>query len=130
MAKLLQIGASIKRLRKAARLTQGELAEMVGLSRGAVSNIELGNSRAKAERLFDFATALGVSMDELTGYAGESPSLYIQSLAEAHARIVELEQKITNLRGVIGDQAKALVAVERVIGKWRGDVGKGNGDSL
>jgi transcriptional regulator with XRE-family HTH domain len=120
MARLVQIGESIKRLRKAAGLTQAELADMVGMSRVAISNIELGNSRTKAERLFDFATALGVSMDELTGYAGESPSLYIQSLAEAHARIDGLEQKVRNLLGVIGDQDKALAAVERVIGRWRG----------
>lgn len=135
MGRFVQIGASIKRLRKRAGFTQLELAEMVGMSRVAISNIELGNSRAKVERLFDFATALNVSIDELTGYGGESPAPYIKSLADAHARIAELEQKIQNLLGVIGAQSKALVAVERVIERCHADldgrrVNKGNEGSL
>jgi transcriptional regulator with XRE-family HTH domain len=130
MTRFLQIGSSVRRLRKQAGFTQAELAEMVGMSRVAVSNLELGNSRVKAERLFDFAAALGVDLNELTGFAPEAPVLYIKSLADARARIAELEQKIGNLLGVIAAQSKALVAVERVVGKWREDLNKENRGSL
>ena len=115
MTKLVEIGASIRRLRKRAGFTQKELSEMVGLSRVAISNIELGNSRAKAERLFDFAKALDVSVDELMGFTSGEAVPYARSLAEANQRIAELEQRINNLLGVIGAQGKALVVIERVI---------------
>lgn len=127
MTKLVEIGASIRRLRKRAGFTQKELAEMVGMSRVGISNIELGNSRAKAERLFDFARALNVSVDELMGFVSGEAKPYAKSLAEANQRIEELEQKIKNLLAVIGAQGKTLVAIERVIELHHEAVGRSSG---
>lgn len=120
MTKWVRIGASIRRLRKRAKMSQQALADAVGLSRVAISNIEKGRSRTKAERLMDFAGALGVSLDELTGFAVESHETYIRSLAEAIARIAELEQSIENLKLALGDRDRALNVIGGVIERWRG----------
>jgi transcriptional regulator with XRE-family HTH domain len=125
LKKFVQIGASIKRLRRSARLTQAQLAEMVGLSRVAISNIELGNSRTKSDRLFAFADAFGVSIDELTGYAASPPDSYLTSLAAAGDRISELEQIVENLRQELNMKDRALVVIERVVARCRSDDNKG-----
>lgn len=55
----------IKTLREARGLTQGMLAEMAGLSRSQLSEIETERKPANTLRLNAIAAALGVSVDAL-----------------------------------------------------------------
>ena len=61
------IGANIMKLRKAAGLTQMQLAETLGISFQAVSNWERGQSGPDIARLTELAALLGVSVDEILG---------------------------------------------------------------
>jgi transcriptional regulator with XRE-family HTH domain len=50
----------LKRLREAAGLTQGELAERAGMSKGGVANLEQGIRRPEWDTVQALAKALGV----------------------------------------------------------------------
>ena len=55
-----QIGARIVELRKARGMTQGELADAVGMSRPALANIEAFRQRVMIHQVQAFGEALGV----------------------------------------------------------------------
>ncbi len=60
------IGDRIKYERRKAGMTQGELAEKVGISRGAINKIENNRTKAiKYKTAREIADALGISADFL-----------------------------------------------------------------
>jgi len=59
-----KIGENIKHIRKLKGMNQGELGEKAGLSQGAISLVERGDT-ISIESLFRIATALDVSMSTL-----------------------------------------------------------------
>ena len=59
------IGQRIRNARKAHRLSQEELAGMVGISVTHMSHIETGNTKLSLEVLVDLAQALQVRTDDL-----------------------------------------------------------------
>ena len=63
----MNIGETIQRLRTERRLSQEQLAELVGVSRQAVSKWELNAALPDTDKLVPLARALGVSVDELLG---------------------------------------------------------------
>lgn len=64
------LGETIQALRRQKNLTQEQLAELVGVSRQAVSKWELNNALPDTDKLAPLARALGVSAEELLGNAG------------------------------------------------------------
>jgi transcriptional regulator with XRE-family HTH domain len=58
----LRLGEDIRHLRKAKRLTLGQVASMTGLSSGFISQIENGQNRPSVTALFRISRALGVSV--------------------------------------------------------------------
>lgn len=60
-----QIGVTLRRAREALGMTQGELAQLVGLSRTSLTNIELGRQRILVDQLVELATALHISVVSL-----------------------------------------------------------------
>jgi len=63
----MKVGESVKRYRRAAGLSQTNLAEKLGCGVATVQRIEQGKAQPKERRLQTIAAALGVSVDELTG---------------------------------------------------------------
>ena len=59
------IGVNVRRLRKAKKLTQEQLAEKVGISPVHMNRIEQGHSSPSAEVLFAISDELGVEADKL-----------------------------------------------------------------
>jgi transcriptional regulator with XRE-family HTH domain len=59
------LGKAIRKRREALEMTQGQLAERVGLSRASVTNIELGRQSVLVDQLYEFAEALQVKPAEL-----------------------------------------------------------------
>jgi len=51
----------IRELRNQNGMTQQEVADLIGISRPALANIEMGRQRVLLEDLFDYARALRVS---------------------------------------------------------------------
>jgi transcriptional regulator with XRE-family HTH domain len=61
----LLLGRRIAELRRAAKLTQENLAEKTGYSVDFISLVERGVNAPSVEHLPDFAVALGVSLKDL-----------------------------------------------------------------
>jgi transcriptional regulator with XRE-family HTH domain len=61
-----QLGQAIKRLRTKRRLTQGQLAELAGVSQPYLSQLEAGLKREPAVRIIHrIAKVLGVKIEDL-----------------------------------------------------------------
>lgn len=58
------VGANIKRLRLAAKITQAELAARMGVDRAYVSGLELGQRNPTIVSLWHVAQALGVQIQQ------------------------------------------------------------------
>lgn len=61
------LGERVRELRRSARLTQGEVAEAVGMSRATIIRVEAGDHDIGASRLPALAEALGVDVGALFG---------------------------------------------------------------
>lgn len=59
------VGENVRHHRKAASMTQGDLASEVGMSRPSIANIEVGRQSILLHQAFDLAKALKVSVDDL-----------------------------------------------------------------
>jgi transcriptional regulator with XRE-family HTH domain len=60
-----ELGATIRVLREGLQLSQEELAEKMGVSRGAVSAWETGTNTPRGKRLKKLGSVLGVTVPEL-----------------------------------------------------------------
>jgi transcriptional regulator with XRE-family HTH domain len=80
------VGLNIRRLRIAAGLTQAELAERMGVDRGYVSGLELGQRNPTVVTLWHTAERLGQGFDrflrKLSPLAGPKPRWAVRKRAE------------------------------------------------
>src|SRR5688500_5854414 len=60
-----EFGRLLRQKRSAEKLTQQALAERVGLSRTSITNIELGKQHIPLHMLFELASAVNTSPDQL-----------------------------------------------------------------
>lgn len=60
-----RLGASLRAVRKARRLSQSDLARMAGVSASAISQAERGQRGLSLETLLDLSNKLSVTLDEL-----------------------------------------------------------------
>lgn len=98
-----QLGLNIKKIRKAASLTQYELAEKIGVSRNYISDIERGAKMAGAKTLVKIADALDVDisimMDDITksgrkNHISDLNDKLVQLPDEKYRLIVDLLENI------------------------------------
>jgi|Deesub1362A_J573_1020465.scaffolds.fasta_scaffold00143_30 transcriptional regulator with XRE-family HTH domain len=98
-----QIGALIRQLRKAAGMSQMQLAEKIGVSYQQVQKYEKGVSKLTISRLKQIAGALGVTigvfLDEepASTEAGE-PVAGFRGLSKEEARLLMLFRRLDNRR--------------------------------
>jgi len=78
----LKIGETILKLRKERNITQDQLALMVGISAGAVSKWENGNSMPDISLLAPLARALNTSPDALLSFQRELSEVEITNIKE------------------------------------------------
>jgi transcriptional regulator with XRE-family HTH domain len=74
-----EVGGLIRRRRRALDLTQAKLAARLGMSRGALANIETGRQNLFLHHLYRFASVLEMDVRDLLPPLGEEAPL-----AEAH----------------------------------------------
>jgi transcriptional regulator with XRE-family HTH domain len=67
-------GDRIREIREAKRLTQDQLAEKTGISKGFLSDVENGKRNVSSEYLLRIANALNASVDYLLRGTTESPA--------------------------------------------------------
>ena len=96
----------IKQARKAAKMTQAQLADVVGVNRATISKYESGEIIPSIEMLGYISDAVGCTIEYLLGYDNEMrPSIETKALIAAirrkDPRVIE---KLTGLEpGTIGD---------------------------
>ena len=68
-----KFGALVRSLREARGLTQAQLADMVGMKRPGITNLEVGFAKPSVDAFLAIGVALDVSLDCLAGLgAGDS----------------------------------------------------------
>lgn len=58
----VQLGAALRRRRKALGLSQSELADRIGVRQATISRLESGGGDARVSTLMDAAAALGLEL--------------------------------------------------------------------
>ena len=67
----MELGKTILTKRQARGMSQEKLAELIGVSRQAVSKWEVGDAIPDTDKLIPLAKALGITVDELLGNVPE-----------------------------------------------------------
>lgn len=99
----LNIGETILRLRKKKKITQEQLAFMVGVSAGAVSKWENGNSMPDISLLASLARALNTSLDNLLSFKQEISEEEVINIKEKlmkiflHGGTRQVKQRVRNI---------------------------------
>ncbi|BBC75758.1 helix-turn-helix domain-containing protein [Lactococcus cremoris] len=88
------VGMKIKEFRKNKKLTQQDLADLVGVKNSAISNYEQGIRIPKRDFLFRVANALGVSIDEFFPIQSEETSSTLSEINKISSQLEETRQKI------------------------------------
>ena len=83
---MLALNENIRRLRRAAGLSQEELAGRLGVSRQSVSLWEQGETNPTVENIYAMAEVLGVSFDELMAAPSEAEPVPAVEREVIHAR--------------------------------------------
>lgn len=96
-----EVGGLIFKARKAAGLTQVELAERLEVRRSSVANIETGRQNLTLVRLFEIAEAIGVSVPSLIPTGGVDHRLVAQRERQQR-HVKELEAKLEKAKAKLG----------------------------
>lgn len=98
-----EIGQRIRRIRKAHKLSQEELAEKVGISTTHMSHIETGNTKLSLSVFVDIAESLDVQTDSLLS---DTPRDSVNTaMCDITAILEECDAKQAR---VISDMVKAM----------------------
>lgn len=90
----------IKKLRKAQKITSTELAEKIGLSRTAISQIERKKSAPSVEALCRLAKALDCTPDYLLGFTDEPrPKVPVEHLWPEGAWLIRKAAELLDSTG-------------------------------
>lgn len=97
-----EIGARIRKYREAAGLNQKQLAALIGVSNGRVSNWEQGINRPDADIISEICRALNVSASELLDVNLNSNELtaHEKKLIQKYREKTELQPAINILLGI------------------------------
>jgi transcriptional regulator with XRE-family HTH domain len=94
------IAERIKRLRKARKITSTELAERIGLSRTAISQIERKKSAPSVEVLCKIAQVLDCTPDYLLGFTDEPrPKVPVEHLWPEGAWLIRKAAELLDSTG-------------------------------
>lgn len=102
-----ELGKKVKELRERRNLSQEKLAELLGIPRPAVSQIENGTRTVSADELINMSKTLGIHVESLLGLRGE-PEVIIEKENQAKPeeekptmRINVPQENLTKFRQVL-----------------------------
>ena len=90
----MSFGENLQKIRKNNQLSQEGLAEMLGVSRQAVSKWELGEGYPEVEKLLILSKKLNISLDSLL-VGEDTPSTSINGRPSDTIRIISLNEGVT-----------------------------------
>lgn len=94
----VRLGGRIAELRKAASITQVQMAEVLGVSQQTINAYEMGSRRVPVSALPVLARALAVSIEELIGEEPKpgkrGPAPKIQQQLERIAQLPKTQQRV------------------------------------
>ncbi len=97
-----ELGALVRARRERARMTQGDLARRIGMTRTSITNIESGRQKVQLHTLYDIGAALGASPAELLPSAKVLEPVAIEGHLPADAKPEERDWALRVLSGNAG----------------------------
>jgi transcriptional regulator with XRE-family HTH domain len=135
----IEIGERVREAREAAGMTQGRLAELVGLERTALVRVEKGERRLNAMELFRLADALGLPPTYLVApvpaaIVSRRQALRAEPVETDRARFqldVALEQHARDTEWLVGYGGSSRLVGGRVAAgvRWRFPAADGGTDT-
>jgi|SRR5581483_7523944 len=120
---LSRIGRRIKQRREERGLDQGQLASMIGRTRGYISRAETGKAGEKAEDLIEIARALGTTLADLVGETDEAMVTEVRRRLPDGTELALTFERIA--RGLAdqteSDQEFIRRSVEAIAARWGRD---------
>ena len=113
----ISIKNNIRKIRKARRLTQEEMALRLGISLTAYRDLEKGATSIMNGNLTRIATLLDTSAEEILGYRPAQVQGHTSdnTLKEYRKTIENLEQRIEDLEKTIRTQDEVIRSKEEII---------------
>ena len=103
------IAGNIRQARLAAKMTQAEAAEKLGITAQAISNFERGINNIESSMLLRMCEIYNVSMTFIAGDQTENPLTESQQLSEGDKEILEVFRMIPDeWRKVFLEQGRAF----------------------
>jgi transcriptional regulator with XRE-family HTH domain len=99
-----KFGERLAEWRKAAGLSQSELAGRAGVRQQAISQLESGQYLPRQELVETLADALGVELREVIDALGDDGRESVRTRPSLHERVAALEQKIADLERALADR--------------------------
>ena len=91
-------GKILKKLRQNHNMTQEQLAKKIHMTKGAVSNYELGERTPPPDVLISIAKVFGVSVDYLLGMNDKKRTLDVSGLSNDEIQFLNLAVKLLRKR--------------------------------
>lgn len=100
-----RLGGEIRDMRIARGMTQGDLADAIGMSRGSVANTEVGRQRLMLHQIAEIADVLGVPFGDLVieARSASGGAQYRVQIAAQQERITALENQIRRAKLALGE---------------------------
>ena len=92
-----RVGARLKQLRQAGRLTQEQLAERAGLSYKFIGEVERGRGNPTLTTLSALSEALGVGLADLLGLDVDRPRLSARQASQVREALVSIETLVESV---------------------------------
>lgn len=106
----MDFSSRLKHLRKKYKLTQGELAAVIGLKSTAISNYESKRNEPSFEKLILLSEYFNVSCDYMLGITDNSLRIGSEDLDNDTAEFIKLYKKLNKINAnEIKDYAKYLL---------------------
>lgn len=121
----MSLGKRIYELRSQRKMSQGDLAESLGVSRQSISKWETDSSVPDLERLVRLSEVFEVSLDQLVkGETEQQEEPEMETSSAATERVVYVQPKISG-RVIIGSVLLVLACLAILLGTLLGDFAGG-----
>lgn len=113
----MKTGERIKKIRTKKKITQKQLAEMIGKNIRTIQKYESGDIEVPLESLFKISDALDINVVYLDESRFEDMNVYANELVEPHVNLINNESKNDELRLQVNEMKSLLNIYDEMISK-------------